>query len=47
MGTFVEPILKREEQELHIIEDSSIGQFNKHGDLFLEPSEVPRIQKAF
>jgi len=47
MGTFIEPALKKEEQELVKIGKDTFGQFNEHGDLFLDTHEVGRIQKVF
>jgi hypothetical protein len=47
MGTYVEQSLKKEEHNLHTIGENPIGSFNEHGDIFLEPYEIPRIQKVF
>ena len=43
MGTFIEPALKREEQNLYRLGEEYYGQFNEHGDLFLEVSEISVI----
>jgi hypothetical protein len=47
MGTFTEPGLPRNEQNLTKFDDNEYGMFNDFGDLFLEPSDIPKIQKSF
>lgn len=47
MGTFVEPGLNKNEQQLFKIPGQLFGHFNEQGDLFLELHEVHRIQKEF
>lgn len=47
MGTFVEPGLPRETQKLTKIDNNEYGFFNEQGDLFLDISEVSKIQKSF
>jgi protein-S-isoprenylcysteine O-methyltransferase Ste14 len=43
MGTFIEPALRREEQALQKQYEDAYGQFNEHGDLFLEVYEIQKI----
>ena len=47
MGTYVEPSLNKDEYSLLRLFDGQYGQFNEHGDLFLEPYEIVKIQKQF
>lgn len=46
MGTYIEPGLNREEQNLSKL-DNDFGLFNDFGDLFLEPAEIPKIQRLY
>jgi hypothetical protein len=43
----VEPGLKRSEQNLVKIEDNDFGSFNDFGDLFLNPEDIPTIQRKY
>ncbi len=46
MGTYIEPGLNRDEQNLQKLDGGNeFGLFNDFGDLFLEPSEIPKIQR--
>ena len=47
MGTFVEPGLSKESQKLMKIDNNEYGSFNEQGDIFLDISEIPKIQKSF
>ncbi len=47
MGTFAEPGLPRGEQNLANVDDNEFGMFNDFGDLFLELTDIPKIQKIF
>ena len=47
MGTFVEPGLPREEQNLQKIDSNEFGFFNDFGDLFLSLDDIPKIQKLY
>lgn len=46
MGTYIEPGLNRDEQNLQRL-DNDFGLFNDFGDLFLEPVDVPKIQRLY
>jgi len=46
MGTYIEPGLNRDEQNLQRL-DNDFGLFNDFGDLFLEPADVPKIQRLY
>ena len=43
MGSFVEPMLDKNSQNLCKLYECSFGQFNEHGDLFLDTYEIPKI----
>jgi hypothetical protein len=47
MGTFTEPGLPKGEQNLSKVDENEYGLFNDFGDLFLDPSDIPRIQKSY
>ena len=41
MGSYVEPSIYKDEQQLHKLGEDYIGSFNENGDLFLEISDIP------
>ncbi len=47
MGTYTEPGLPKGEQNLTKVDDNEYGLFNDFGDLFLDPADIPRIQKSY
>lgn len=47
MGTFTDPGIPREKQNLQKVEENEYGYFNDYGDLFLDVEDIPKIQKAF
>eukprot|EP00347_Sterkiella_histriomuscorum_P021877 403332451 len=47
MGSHVESDLDKSKQQLIKYEELTYGEFNQHGDLFLESHECPKIQKQF
>ena len=47
MGTFTEPGLPKGEQNLAKVDENEYGLFNDFGDLFLDPSDIPKIQKSY